>query len=71
MKIKGRVAISEIIIRIVRESASTPDAHILYMNFMGHPPHALSQLVDQVCKGNPIGLDVLHTMITAKYYALL
>lgn len=60
-------ALSELIVRIVRESASTPDGHILFINFMGSPPHALSEFIERVIQGQKLGLDVLHTMITAKY----
>lgn len=58
-------AISELIVRITRESASTPDAHILFLNFMGDPPHVLATFIQCVSQGQRLGLEVLHAMITS------
>lgn len=43
---------------------STPDAHMLYMNLIvGDTP--LSQFVVQISKGQEVGFEVLHDIITA------
>ena len=48
----------------MRESVSTPDAHMLYMNLIGRDS-PLFQFVGQIAKGQEVGFEVLHDIITA------
>lgn len=54
----------ELVGRIVRESVSTPDGHMLFMNLIGGN-NPLSEFVLKIAQGQEVGFEVLHDIITA------